>query len=154
MFSLLLNSKLYVAGSIVGLMATGIFAPAQTSGGPKPVFIHANCDGKTAAVVGSLKDQIVASRKYVMTPTLDDNGKMDEVFEVYMRCAQRDDIVAVATSYGKGRCLSTNKCGSVVDGSSIRSALCDASAAADCGRTLFEAFDGYMSSPRLPLKPN
>ena len=107
-------------------MVTGPFAPAQTPGGQKPVFIHANCDGQTvAAVLGSLKEQMAASRRYVVIPRLDANGKMEEVLEIYMHCTQRGDVVAVATSYGKGRCLSENRCGSMIDGSSIKSTLCD-----------------------------
>lgn len=50
-----------------------------------------------------------------------------------------------ATSYGKGRCLSANKCGSVVDGNSIRSTLCDNLAIGECGKTLFSSFDEYVS---------
>jgi hypothetical protein len=97
-----LNSKLHIAGVIFGLMVTGPFAPAQAPGREKPVFIHANCDGETAAtVLGSLKEQMIASRKYVVIPRLDDSGGGDEVLEIYMHCTQRGDVVAVATSYGK-----------------------------------------------------
>ena len=152
MSSLFLNPKLYVAGTIAGLMVTGSFASAQTSESQKPVFIRANCDGKTIAVLGSLSNQMFASGKYVVIPTLDDHGKMDEVFEVYMHCAQRDDVVAIATSYGKGRCLSVNKCGSVVDGSSIRSTLCDRRAIGECGKTLFTSFDEYVSRQKESLR--
>jgi hypothetical protein len=149
--SLLLSSKLYISGAILGLIVAGPFASAQTSGGQKPVFIHANCDGQTtASVLASLKEQIAASRRYVVIPRLEDNGKMDEVLEIYMHCTQRDDMVAVATSYGKGRCLSWNKCGSMVDGSSIKSTLCDGRGAGECGRALFVSFEEYASGQKEP----
>jgi hypothetical protein len=151
--SLLLNSKLHIAGAIFGLMVTGPFAPAQAPGGQKPVFIHANCDGQTAAtVLGSLKEQMIASRKYVVIPRLDDSGGGVEVLEIYMHCTQRGDVVAVATSYGKGRCLSENRCGSMIDGSSIKSTLCDGHAAGECGRTLFASFEEYVSRQREPTR--
>jgi hypothetical protein len=146
-----LNSKLYVAGVIFGLMVTGLFAPAQTPAGQKPVFIHANCDGQTAAtVLASLKEQMTASRKYIVIPRLDDSGRGDEVLEIYMHCTQRDDMVAVATTYGKGRCLSENRCGSMIDGSSIKSTLCDGHAAGECGKTLFASFEEYVSHQKEP----
>jgi len=144
--SLLLNSKLHIAGAIFGLMVTGPSAPAQTPGSQKPVFVHANCDGKAAAtVLGSLKEEMTASGRYVVIPRLDDSGNADDVFEIYMDCTQRDNVVAVATSYGKGRCLSKNKCVSMVDGGSIKSTLCDGHAAGECGKTLFASFEEYVS---------
>lgn len=144
--SLLLKSKLHIVGAIFGLLMTAPSAPGQTPGAQKAVFIHGNCAGQAAAtVLGSLKEQMTASGRYILIPRLDDSGNTDDVLEIYMDCTQRDDVVAVATSYGKGRCLTKNKCISMVDGSSIKSTLCDGRAGGECGKTLFASFEEYVS---------
>jgi hypothetical protein len=146
MLSFLVNSKLYIAGGILGLIVARFPAAAQTSTSPKPVFIHANCDGKEAdAVLGSLKEQMAGSRKYVVIPRLDDDGRTDEVFEIYMHCSQRNDTLAVATSYGRGKCVAVDRCGSMIDASSIKSTLCESLATRECGKILFNSFDEYVT---------
>ena len=118
---------------------------------PRPVFIRAACDGKVSSIVlSSLREEIRTSREYELASTLDDNGRMDEVHTIYMSCTERKAVAAVATNYGLARCLSGTNCHSIVDGSSIRSDLCDASAAEECGRALFKAFDDYISNPNAP----
>lgn len=112
---------------------------------PMPVFIHANCKGDaSAAVLGSLKIQIDTSAKYIVVPKLNDNGRMNEVLEIYIHCTQRNNVVAIATSYGKGKCLTLHQCGSMIDGSSIKSTLCDVGAIGQCGKILFTSFDEYV----------
>jgi len=114
---------------------------------PRPVFIHAECDGRiSSAVLSSFREEIMISQKYQLIPALDDNGRMDVVLIVYMNCAERNDVAAVATNYGRAHCLSATDCRGTVDGSSIKSTLCG-SDTAECGRTLFKAFDGYVNRP-------
>ncbi len=128
---------------------------ANAAESPIPLFIRAACDGKLSSVVlFSLKEEIRTSTKYQLTPGLDDNGRMDKVLTIYMSCAERSDVVAVATNYGMAHCFSGTDCRGAVDAISIKSALCAADAAAECGRALFKAFDDYVRTPRPPLKLN
>jgi hypothetical protein len=121
---------------------------AGAADSPKSVFIHTACDGKISSeVLSSLREGIRNSQKYQLVRTLDDEGRMGIVLTIYMNCAERNDVIAVATGYGLAKCYSGTKCHLSVDGSSIRSVFCDASVAVECGRTLFKAFDDYMKNP-------
>jgi hypothetical protein len=75
---------------------------------------------------------------------------MDVVLTIDVKCAEREDVAAVATVYGKAKCFSPTNCHLAIDGSSMRSDLCDSKAAAECGRTLFRAFDDYVTNPLGP----
>ncbi len=113
---------------------------------PRPVFIRASCVSPASSVViSSLKEGIRASQKYRSAATVDDNGRMDVVLTIYAHCTERDGVIAIATAYGVGQCSSATSCHGTLDGSTIKSALCDSRAAADCGRTLFNAFEDYAS---------
>lgn len=139
--------KTRIAGLVLILLFTLASLPASAAENLRSLFIHAACDGKiSSAVLSSLKEEIRTSTKYQLVPGLDDNGRMDTVLTIYMNCAERSDVAAVATSHGWAHCDSVTDCRGTVDGSSIRSTLCDAIAAAECGRTLFKAFDAYVSS--------
>jgi hypothetical protein len=114
----------------------------------KSVFIHAACDGKSSsAALASLRQVIRTSQKYQLVHTLDDDGRMGIVLSIYMSCAERNDVIAVATSYGLAKCYGEKNCHLSVDGHSIKSTLCDARSAAECGQMLFQSFDDYMKSP-------
>jgi hypothetical protein len=99
-------------------------------------------------VLGALNKQVSASRKYVVVARLDDNGSKADVLEIYIDCTQRDDVIAVATAYGKGGCLSENKCASMIDGSTIRSTLCYRGTIGECGKILSASFEEYASRQR------
>ena len=116
---------------------------------PKSVFIHATCDGSKvfSDTLSSLREGIHTSQKYQLVRTLNDEGRMAVVLTIYIDCAERNGIVAVATSYGLAKCYSDKNCHLSVDGNSIKSTLCDASNAAECGRTIFKAFDDYLNHP-------
>ena len=129
------------------LFILGVVLQAKGAEIPKSVFIHSRCDGKASAeLVSSLREGIQASRAYQLVRTLDDDGRMGIVLTVYMDCVERNDVIAVATSYGLAKCYSEKNCHLSVDGRSIKSALCTTSGAAECGKTLFEAFDNYMKT--------
>jgi hypothetical protein len=64
-----------------------------------------------------------------------------------MNCVSRNDVIAVATSFGIAKCYGEKNCHLSVDGHSIKSTLCDARATLECGRTLLKAFDDYMKNP-------
>jgi hypothetical protein len=118
--------------------------------GPISVFIRAQCDGKiSSAVLSSVKEAFRTSQKYRLVPTMEDEGRRGRVFAIYMVCAERTNLAAIATTYGQGICRTSTNCGLVIDGSSLKSALCDSYAAEDCGRTLFKTFDDYMVSHHL-----
>jgi hypothetical protein len=133
---------------ILVLLFTLVPLAASAAESPRSVFIHAACDGKiSSAVLSSLREGIRTSQKYQLVRTLDDEGRMDIVLTIYMNCAERSDVAAVAIGNGLAKCFGTTNCHLSVDGSSIRSALCDASAAVECGRALFKAFDEFMKRP-------
>ena len=120
---------------------------AQAADPPKAsVFIKAACDAKiSTAVLNSLKTEIDASQKYHLVPNLSDEGRMGEVITIGVACSERTEVAAVATTYGKGKCFPGAYCHQAVDGSSLKVALCDFNGIAECGRTLFKAFDDYAS---------
>jgi hypothetical protein len=132
----------------LALLLTLTSLAASAAEMPKDVFIHALCDGKASSdVLSSLRDSIRASQKYQVVSTLDDEGRMGVVLTVYMNCVDRNNLVSIATGYGLAKCYSGKNCHLSVDGSSIKATLCDASAAAECGRSLFTSFDEYVKKP-------
>jgi hypothetical protein len=119
---------------------------------PKPVFVHEACDSKiSSAMLFSLREEIHTSQRYQLVNTLDEDGRMGIVLTIFMNCAERNDVIGVATSYGLAKCYGEKNCHLSVDGDSIKSALCDASAPAECGRALFKSFDDYMKSPHRSM---
>jgi hypothetical protein len=128
---------------------------ANAADAPKSsVFIKAACDGKlSSAVIASLKGEIGNSQKYHLVPNLSDEGRMSEVITIQMVCSERTEVAAIATTYGKGKCFPGAYCHGAVDGSSLKSALCDSNATAECGRTLFKTFDDYASHMNSPGAP-
>jgi hypothetical protein len=122
---------------------------------PKSVFIHGTCDGKiSSAALSSLREELRASHKYQLVGTLDERPT-DLVLMLYVNCTEHDDVGAIAFAFGQAKCFGSKNCRAAVDGSSVRSALCDWSATAECGRALFKAFDEYVSRPNpAPLKLN
>ena len=134
--------QLWQAAGITICMAVSLPTFADSR---KPVFIHASCEGKISSVaLVAFENELLASEKYRMTPTLDDFGHMDEVQILYMNCTEVVDAAAIATNYGKARCMAINRCGSMIDGSSITATLCK-STPAECGHMLFTTFDNYAS---------
>ena len=118
------------------------------------VFVKSACDGKiSTAIIASLKTEIEASQKYHSVPNLSDEGRMGEVVTIQIACSERADVAAIATTFGKGKCFPGAYCHGVVDGSSLKSALCDLNASVECGRTLFKAFDDYVSHMNSPGAP-
>lgn len=118
------------------------------------VFVKSSCDGKISTeLMASLKAEIEGSQKYHSVPNLSDEGRMGEVLTIQIACSERTDVAAIATTFGKGKCFPGAYCHGVVDGSSLKSALCDLSASAECGRTLFKAFDDYVSRMTSPSAP-
>jgi hypothetical protein len=130
--------------------------PERETDGAKATFIKTNCAGKISSVLlSSLRNEIGASLKYRLTDTLDDDGQMDTVFTIYMTCSERESVTGIASVFGQAKCFSKTECHLVADGSSLRSDLCDSTAATECGRSLFKVFEDYTSNPRAPkLKVN
>jgi hypothetical protein len=119
-----------------------------------PVFIHEACSGKIAAVaLSSLKEGIRSSKKYRSVASLDETSGV--ALTIYMNCTERGDVGAIAFAFGASKCFGSNNCHVAMDGSTIRSALCDARAAIECGHAIFNAFDDYCSKQvKLPLRLN
>lgn len=120
----------------------------------KSLFIMAKCDGKLSSVVlSALKEAAVASQRYELVSSLDDNGRLDTVQTIHMTCVENKEVTAVATQFGIAKCQSTAVCHSGIDGLSLNVALCNADLSVGCGRALFKAFDAYITRPNpAPLK--
>jgi len=141
-------------GVILTLFVAFVPLIAIAAESEQPVFVREHCDGKLSSVVfSSFREAIRASQKYQSVPTLENEGRLGRVFAIYMVCTERSDFAAIATTYGKGGCVTNKKCGVTVDGSSLKLALCDSYAVADCGRALFKRFDDYVSG-RVGAPPN
>jgi hypothetical protein len=137
---------------ILVLFLTTASLSAYAADTTQPVFVRARCDKKLSSIViSALKEAITASGKYRLVSSFDDEGKLDLVHTIYMTCAENNDVSAVATQYGIGKCHSSKECGSINDGDSLNVSLCNANLSEDCGRALFKAFDYYMGLNR-PLK--
>jgi hypothetical protein len=138
------------------LIATVIFSSfvAHAETHPKPLFFMAKCDGRLSSVVlSALKEAAVASQKYELVSSLDDNGHLDTVQTIHMTCAENKEVTAVAIQFGIAKCQSITVCHSGIDGLSLNVALCNANLSADCGRALFKTFDAYVGRPNpIPLK--
>lgn len=125
---------------------------ASAEGSASPVVIKAACEGATpSTVLYALREEIGNSQKYRLTPNLADDGRMDVVRTINMKCTERNNLVAVATVFGAAKCFSLTNCHLSIDGSSIRADLCDSKTASECARLLFKAFDDYVNSPLSPL---
>jgi hypothetical protein len=147
-----MNSR---TGWLLLLISLVLVVPANSEGTPKSVFIHAACNGRmSAAVLSSLRDRISGTKEYLLVRTLNDEGRMGIVLTIYMSCAEHNDVVGIATSYGVAKCYGEKNCHLSVDGLSIKSTLCDLDAG-ECGRMLFGAFDEYLKhTPPVALKLN
>jgi hypothetical protein len=133
---------------VVSLFTMLLSSAANATDSPRSVFVHAACDGKIgSAAISSLKAEIGTSQKYRLASDLSDDGRMDEVFTIYVNCTEGGNIAAFAMVYGKGKCVGPNKCHGVLDGASLRSALCGYAAATVCGQAFFKAFDDYILRP-------
>jgi len=121
---------------------------------PKSVFVKASCQNKISSeVVSSLREEIRKSERYRLAQNLADDGQTGVVFTINVSCTEGKSVVAIASVFGAAKCFSVANCHHTVDGSSIRADLCDAKISADCGRTIFKVFDGYVNNPiRPPLK--
>lgn len=134
---------------------TLVSSVANAADSTRSVFIHAACDGKiSSATLSSLIETIRTSQKYQLVRSLDEKApSANVVLTLYMNCTERFDVAAIAFAFGQAKCFGSKNCHVAVDGSSIRSALCDFKVAPECGRALFMAFDDYMSNPPAsPLK--
>jgi hypothetical protein len=117
---------------------------------PQSVYIHADCDGKVSSpVVSSFTEAIRASQKYRQVPSLDDEGHRGIMITVYMACAERNDIIGVASSYGWAKCYGEKEGHLSLDGSSIRFSLMRCKTASVCGRPFLRSLktSSGMQSP-------
>jgi hypothetical protein len=139
--------RLLILGSLLTLAPVAV----RAADAPKFVFVKASCLDKISSdVLSSLEEGIRNSQKYRWARNLGDGDQMGIVFTINVSCSERKNVVAVATVFGAAKCFSATNCHHAIDGSSIRSDLCDANAAEECGRTLFKAFDDYVSNPIKP----
>lgn len=96
---------------ILALLFTLVPLTASAAESPKSVFIHAACDDKISSAVDfSLRGEIRGSQKYRLIRTLDDEGHMGIVLTIYMDCAERNGVIAIATSYGLAKCYGEKNC--------------------------------------------
>src|ERR1700721_2886300 len=115
---------------------------------PKSVFVVGSClDEISSNVLSTLQEQIRNSQKYRWAHNLGDGDQTAVVLTINVSCIERKNVAAIATVFGAAKCFSPTNCHHAIDGSSVRSDLCDANAAVECGRALFKAFDNYVINP-------
>lgn len=130
---------------ILMLLTLGLCA-ANAAESPRPVFVKAACDGKSSAMmISALRQEIENSLKYRLVTNATDNGEMNVVWTIEAACTERNNFVAIATIFGRVKCLAVKDCRLAIDPSSIRSDLCNSDGATECARSLLKAFDDYLS---------
>jgi hypothetical protein len=85
-----------------------------------------------------------------MVPNLSDNGKMDVVLTINMVCAERDNVIGVASVYGMAKCLGPQNCHHSIDGSRLNMLMCDPNGQAQCGKEQFR--EGTFQGARVCLE--
>jgi len=144
-------SRVFLKIFIVVSTLTSAVVVANAADVRKPVFAKGACLGKISSdMLSSLKKEIHNSQKYRLVRDLSDEGQMDVVLTIDINCAERNSVAAIATVFGRAKCFSLNNCHIAIDGSSIRSDLCDSNAVAECGQALFKALDDYVNNPIRP----
>lgn len=139
-------------GIMILILMRALVPVANAAETPRPVSIKATCDGKiSSTVISTLREKIGNSQKYRLVHTLTDDGqKMDVVLTIDINCTERNKFVAIATVYGRAKCFGVHNCHLAIDGSTLRSDLCDSDGVAECGQTLFKAFDDFVNNPLAP----
>jgi hypothetical protein len=136
---------------LILMLFTLVSLAANGAKSPSPVFVKAACDGKiSSAVISTLREEIGNSQKYRLVRTVADNGQMDVVLTIEVNCTERNKLAAIATIFGRAKCFGVKNCHLAIDGSSLRSDLCDSDGVTECVRTLFRAFDDNVSNPLAP----
>ena len=85
-----------------------------------------------------------------MVPNLSDNGKMDVVLAIHMVCAERDNVIGVASVYGMAKRLGPQNCHPSIDGSRLNMLMCDPNGQAQCGKEQFR--EGTVQGARVCLE--
>jgi hypothetical protein len=138
----------------LGLLLATDLGIGLAADSPKPVSVHAVCSDRTSSDVAStLREEIRTSSRYRLVRTLTDEGQMDLVLTIELRCTEHNLTAAIATAYGQAKCYSAKNCHLAIDGSSMHADLCEAATAAECGRAIFRAFDEYVNNPIRPTLP-
>ena len=132
------------------LWVTLTWLAAYAADSPKPVLVKATCDRETSTpLFSSLQEAIQASNRYEMVPNLSDNGKMDVVLTINMVCAERDNLIGVASVYGMAQCVGPQNCHHSIDGSRLNMLMCDPNGQAQCGKEQFR--EGTVQGARVCL---
>jgi hypothetical protein len=145
------TSKFFFRSLVLVSMLTLVSLVGRAVDTQKSVFVKASCLDKISSdVLSSLEEGIRNSQKYRLAHNLGDGDQMGVVFTINMSCTERKNVAAIAAVFGSAKCFSATNCHHAIDGSSIRSDLCDANATAECGQVLFKAFDDYVINPIKP----
>jgi hypothetical protein len=122
----------------------GLCLAADSAQAQRPVFIHAVCEGAgSSAVLDSFTSAVRSSSMFYVLRHLNDDRGVHPISTVYMNCAEGTTDIAVAPTYGVGKCLK-GQCSVSIDGASTRAALCGAASTRACGEALFKAFQEYV----------
>jgi hypothetical protein len=138
---------------LLGLFVFFFSVVANAAEPAKPVFVKAACTGKlSSAVLQRFEEELRRSQRYQRISTVDDNGRMDVVLQVYLSCAEHDNLAAVAIVYGLAHCFESKHCRVAMDGNTLTAILCDSNGIENCGQLLFRSFDNYVSRYPTPLR--
>ena len=85
-----------------------------------------------------------------MVPNLSDNGKMDVGLTINMVCAERDNVIGVASVYGMAKCLDPQNYHLSIEGSRLNMLMCDPNGQAQCGKEQFR--EGTVQGARVCLE--
>src|SRR5437879_5324590 len=141
-------SSLFCRSLVLVSLLTLVSLVGHAADTPKSVFVRASCLERISSdVLSFLEEGIRNSQKYRLAHNLGDGDQTGVVLTINVSCAERKNFAAIATVFGAAKCFSATNCHHAIDGSSIRSNLCDPNAAAECGQAIFKAFDDYVINP-------
>src|SRR5271169_293548 len=84
------------------MMFTLLSLAAKAAESPRPVLVKAVCDSPiSSAVISNLRAEISNSQKYRLVRDASDNGEMDVVLTIEVKCTERNKFAAIATIFGR-----------------------------------------------------
>jgi hypothetical protein len=133
------------------LWVTLTWLAAYAADSPKPVLVKATCDRRNLHPAAFFVARSAPDLKQIRDgPNLSDNGKIDVGLTINMVCAERDNVIGVASVYGMAKCLDPQNCHHSIDGSRLNMLMCDPSGQAQCGKEQFR--EGTVQGARVCLE--
>ena len=132
------------------LRGTLTWLAAYPADSPKPVLAKRRATAKPPPAAFFVPRSDPDLKQTPDGPNLSDNGKMDVVLTINMACAERDNVIGVASVYGMAKCLGPQNCHHSIDGSRLNMLMCDPNGQAQCGKEQFR--EGTVRGARVCLE--